>query len=386
MHCIKINKVIAQMICLFYLMGFWHRSDKPTARELRFKLFYCIYYSLFILSFMVGAIRSEKMDSTIFLTEVSVTALVYGAKLGILIWKQKQIIDLLNRVCQFSIRDDYGYVLFKDKLKGFITFLICFEIAVAVGAVLSVLVLPFFGSEKTLFFEIAFPLDWRNNDVAFCVVTVFIFIGIMVTIFVLLFTILIWYLLLNCSLRYEILGQELKNMGQIAADDISKISEKQLHNNFFQSLKESINTHVHLRGLTNDLGSFYSEIFLTQLGTSGLCICGSIYCLAFSIGDNLLEHFVHLLVFLYFIADIFMITYFGNEIMLSSNRLSYNLFESNWYNQPQSTKMCIIIFGEHLKQPQAIVIGKLYPLTLETFTKILNSAYSMFNILKNIKR
>lgn len=88
--------------------------------------------------------------------------------------------------------------------------------------------------------------------------------------------------------------------------------------------------------------------------------------------------------------------------MLSSNRLSYSLFESDWTDQPQSTKMCILIFGEYLRQPHELIIGKLYPLTLETFTmvclnfgrfvqfffieniwfQILNSAYSMFNVLK----
>jgi len=79
---------------------------------------------------------------------------------------------------------------------------------------------------------------------------------------------------------------------------------------------------------------------------------------------------MYLLAFFYFIADLFMITYFGNEIMLTSDRLSYSLFESNWYEQPQSTKKCILIFGEYLKQPQQLVIGKLYPLTLETFTRV----------------
>lgn len=79
---------------------------------------------------------------------------------------------------------------------------------------------------------------------------------------------------------------------------------------------------------------------------------------------------MYLLLLFYIVAELFMITYFGNEIMLSSGRLSYCLFESDWYNQPQTTQKCIVIFGECLKQPQQIVIGKLYPLTLETFTRV----------------
>ena len=70
------------------------------------------------------------------------------------------------------------------------------------------------------------------------------------------------------------------------------------------------------------------------------------------------------------IFDIFIITYLGNEIQFYSNRLSYCLFESNWTEQSASDKKLLIIMGERLKQPHEIMVGKLYPLTLTTFTKV----------------
>lgn len=94
--------------------------------------------------------------------------------------------------------------------------------------------------------------------------------------------------------------------------------------------------------------------------------------------------------------------YLGNEIMLSSDRLTYCLFESNWIDQPQATKKLIILFVERLKKPHVIEIG-LYTLSLGTFTgvrvnvdlsnilsqsiltslQILKFAYDMFNVLQN---
>lgn len=66
-----------------------------------------------------------------------------------------------------------------------------------------------------------------------------------------------------------------------------------------------------------------------------------------------------------------MITYLGNEIRLSSGQLSYCLFESkNWFDQPLLTKKRVIIFAELLKKPQVLVISKVYPLTLDTFTSV----------------
>lgn len=98
-----------------------------------------------------------------------------------------------------------------------------------------------------------------------------------------------------------------------------------------------------------------------------------------------------------------MITHFGNEIKLSSDRLSYSLFESDWMEQSNSCQKCIVILAEIVKQPHELVIWKLYPLNLKTFTsvscilicvdfyrvtdlllQILNLAYSMFNILRNV--
>lgn len=86
--------------------------------------------------------------------------------------------------------------------------------------------------------------------------------------------------------------------------------------------------------------------------------------------EDLISRLLNLLILVFYTSEIFMITYLGNEVMLSNHRLSYSLFESNWITQPQSTKKSILIFGEYLKRPHQLLIGKLYPLTLETFTRV----------------
>lgn len=88
------------------------------------------------------------------------------------------------------------------------------------------------------------------------------------------------------------------------------------------------------------------------------------------VSNNLVERMIHFIIMSYNICEIFMITYFGNEIMLSSDSLSYSLFQSNWMVQPQSTRKYIIIFAEYLKRPHELLVYKLYPLTLDTFTKV----------------
>nr|QGW45389.1 odorant receptor 16 [Bradysia odoriphaga] len=370
MNWIQIHKNIASLI--FGL----HRRNKPSYRDRRMKLFYFVYFALFFLSLGIGAVTNDRIEQSIFLANISIGVAVLAIKLWLLIWNQNKIINLLDRVYHFSIRNEDDQIRFNDRLGRFMKFVFGFIIAIIVTDFFGIIVLPFVGSEKTFFFEIAFPLDYKNNEIAFWIAFVFLFIGICLTAFIIIFTTIIWFLLFVCSLRYEVLESELKNMGRMGEKRVAEITEKQQHNMFVEHLKTAINAHLLLRKLVDELESFFSPLFLAQFGASGLCICGSVYCLAFDVGNNLLERLLFLFLIFYFIAELFMITYFGNEIMLSSNRLSYSLFQSDWYNQSQPIKKSIIIFDEYLQQPQMLVSGKLYPLNLETFTRILKSAYS----------
>lgn len=90
--------------------------------------------------------------------------------------------------------------------------------------------------------------------------------------------------------------------------------------------------------------------------------------------QNNIEHLMELLTYLFYlfynVFNIFMITYFGNEIKVSSDRLSYCLYESKWIDRSQSCKKCVIIFSERLKIAHELVVLKIYPLTLESFTRV----------------
>lgn len=65
-----------------------------------------------------------------------------------------------------------------------------------------------------------------------------------------------------------------------------------------------------------------------------------------------------------------MVLYFGNEIRLSSDQLSYCLFESDWTGQSHSCQKIIIILAEFVKQPHQLMVWKLYPLNVDTFTSV----------------
>nr|QGW45420.1 odorant receptor 47 [Bradysia odoriphaga] len=385
MYPIQIHKFFSQLISFFHRFGFWHRGNEANVRELIVQFILCFYHLSFVVALVIGATRGENGDQGIFLMEIAVAVGVTNVKLFAMVLKQKQILVLINRIGSFSIKHDEDYNIFNARIESFVKFVKVFMVTFYVVVFFEVGVAPFLNNEYTLFFQIAFPLDWKHNAIYFWIANIFLGTGVGLSGAPIMFSATVWYLLLICSSRYDALANELRNMGRLKEQErVGASNESWNHKVFLQDLISSIDRLLHLRGLINDVEAFCSFLFFVQLGTSGLCICGSVYALAFSLGNNLLEFIIHVYILFYNISEIFMITYFGNEIMLSSQRLAYSLFASDWIEQPQSTKKILLIFGEHLKRSHQLLIAKLYPLTLGTFTSIVRSAYSMFNVLKEM--
>lgn len=222
-------------------------GDKPTAKERKVKMFYCIYFPLFFFSLMAGAITSETEGQAIVSAQVSLGAVVLIVKLWLLITKQSQIIGMLNLVCTFSIRYDEDLTFVNKKLRGFAIFAIILCTVILIYSIVIAL-LPFFTSERNLFITIGFPVDYKNSDIAFCFANFFLFTGLLFAIIVVFFSVIIWYSLLCCSLRYDVLGSEMKKIGRIRETEGGKLTEKQRHSVFLQDLKAAIDTHLHING------------------------------------------------------------------------------------------------------------------------------------------
>lgn len=246
MHSVRINTVINKIVAFYHRIGFWHRNDEPTSNDLRFKYFYCIHFSLYVISLVVGAITNENRDESIFLADVSIAIAVLTIKLWFFIWKQNRICHLTNRICVFPIRNSDDYVMYNDKLKGFLKFVILFLI-VLVTFSFEAGVLPFPGDGKTLFLEIGFPLDWRTNTIAFFTANVFILTEVFLSMVVVFSSIIIWYMLLVCSLRYSVLASELKKLGWNGVEGMRTMTEQQKQHIYLQDLTRSIDDYVHLK-------------------------------------------------------------------------------------------------------------------------------------------
>nr|QUP79566.1 odorant receptor 6 [Monochamus saltuarius] len=79
-----------------------------------------------------------------------------------------------------------------------------------------------------------------------------------------------------------------------------------------------------------------------------------------------------------------MYCWFGNNIIASSDELNDAIYMSNWYEADISLKKSILIFMEKCKKPVVLTAGKIFPLSLITFTSIMRSSYSYLAVLQSM--
>lgn len=188
----------------------------------------------------------ETVDESIFLAEASFILAIMMIKISMLLWNQQRIMQLLNRVCVFTIQTDAQAAFFNEKIENFIKFVITFLYATIIATV-GCSVFPFLGSDKSLFMDFAFPLNSKNSEIGFWMAHIFFVTESVLSFLSIAFSVIIWYLLLHCSLRYEILGSSIKNLGRTSITNKMKLSEAAKQNIFCKDLVAAIKDHHHLR-------------------------------------------------------------------------------------------------------------------------------------------
>ncbi|XP_037031980.1 uncharacterized protein LOC119071247 [Bradysia coprophila] len=401
MFTIQVDKLFQQIIKMFYLTGIWQSDIELNSRKMCKKLFFTCFSALFPLFFAVNVFLCADRNESIFSAQTTIVATVIYVKFLYLLFKKQEILAFLNDpIVVHSIGNREQYQRTNKKIKKFMRFVRPYCVAMSLTTVLLITIkLPIFSTDKGLPAFISF--SWNDSEIVYWVAYLFVSLSQVLYCTANFITVLIWYILLNYSLEYHLLGNELKNLGvttktktnedeknekqkKVGKNARSKKTSVQESNKFIENLIVLVKAH---RNLTETIDRFrlcFSTLFLGQITTSSIIICASVYNLAFASKENFVQTQMFAVTLLYGIFDIFLVTYLANDVTIASHRLSYCLFESNWIDQTESCKRYVLIMGEVLKQPQQLVV-LVYPMNLETFVKIINGTYSMFNILKQFQ-
>ncbi|XP_075979475.1 odorant receptor 2a-like [Anticarsia gemmatalis] len=86
------------------------------------------------------------------------------------------------------------------------------------------------------------------------------------------------------------------------------------------------------------------------------------------------------------LIEVFILCWFGDELIWKSMDLRKAAFEGPWLNTDPKTNMYIIIFMERCKRPLSVTAGKIFTLSLDTYTLLINWAYKAFAVMRNMKK
>ncbi|XP_026481369.1 odorant receptor 2a-like [Ctenocephalides felis] len=173
--------------------------------------------------------------------------------------------------------------------------------------------------------------------------------------------------------QIEVLSYKLKQIGQEVVQEI-KIQKCVIHHNFIQKL-------------ITDVEQIFSIPLLVQFLLSGVIICVIGFQLSMlSPTKDKVSFVMNLVYFFTFTLQIFLPCYFGNEISSKSALVSQSAFSSSWIETDSKIKKNMIIFMERSKRPLKIYAGKVFELSLGTFTMIINASYKYYAVLHHMQK
>ncbi|RZC42373.1 7tm 6 domain containing protein [Asbolus verrucosus] len=168
--------------------------------------------------------------------------------------------------------------------------------------------------------------------------------------------------------QFDILCDDLRNL-DISAD----VNQKFIN---------YIHHHREILKFAHYANNFYNWLLFVQFFVSGVTIGLTMFQLTvvpFSSQFHALLFFVTCV-----IIQIFLYCWFGNEVEVKSGRLLYAVFECDWTGLSPELKKNMMFFSLRLQKPLQISALGLFYLSLDTFVKILRTAYSYFALLRQV--
>lgn len=242
MNDIEVHSLITKILQSFYRLRLWNVTEKASLRITVLKLLQLFYFASFVASMAVGACMSYDKDEYIFLTVAAMINGVIVYRMATIIWKKNEILLFVRELGKHSIEHEGDFIRVNIKLENFIKFAKAFILMCVLGVTFALFV-PVISSENKLVFNIALPPQWKNNEVVFWIAHLYSVLGCTYSSLSLLLSVIIWYLMINCAIQYEMLGNQLRNLGL----EKMKASKEEIQKLFLQDLIAAIEIHLKLK-------------------------------------------------------------------------------------------------------------------------------------------
>ncbi|XP_072761983.1 odorant receptor 13a-like isoform X1 [Anoplolepis gracilipes] len=185
-------------------------------------------------------------------------------------------------------------------------------------------------------------------------------------------TLVLGFCLQICS-QIEILKHRLRIAIQADEKEESYDSKK-------SRFLEHIRYHLCIIRFAKMVNQVFNQVLFVQFFASILILCTSVYHLSSHVT---LVDFVKLVIYTFcMFVQIFVYCWAGNEVILKSTTLSEAIYEINWTSVTISEQKDLLMIMKRSTRPIKFTSSFLVTLSLESYTNILKTSYSAFNVLQ----
>lgn len=202
---------VTHLIRAFEWLDLFSIDSQTSLRRKVYRKFRLWLFFGFPLAFMIGSYENEDRSETLYLLALSICVILHSIKFNFISTRMGIFSVLLKEVSVHAIQCKEKFNEIELRLKKF-HYLATGLIGTTVFIVLIIMAFPFV-FKKVLAFNIWFPLDYKQSDLNFWIAHAYTMYCVFVCALMIAFTAVIWYVMLNMSIKYQILGYALENLG-----------------------------------------------------------------------------------------------------------------------------------------------------------------------------
>ncbi|XP_039959864.1 odorant receptor 7a-like [Bactrocera tryoni] len=150
-----------------------------------------------------------------------------------------------------------------------------------------------------------------------------------------------------------------------------------------EELKLCIIDHKNLLGLYDVVAPIISvTIFIQFMITASILSATLINIFIFA--DQLSAQIACCFYILAVVVEIFPLCYYAQCLMDDSERLSQQIFHSNWIAQDVRFRKMLVFFMQRTQRVMELNAGKIFPITLGSFLNIAKFSFSLYTLIKKM--
>ncbi|KAL0821071.1 hypothetical protein ABMA28_005703 [Loxostege sticticalis] len=192
--------------------------------------------------------------------------------------------------------------------------------------------------------------------------------------------------ILAFNLRHFDLVAERRRKRAVAGNKPSATWTKERH--VRAVLKECIVHHNSIIKYVSMIESAFSLASALQFMLSVMVLC--LVGIQFLSIENPSRHPMQILWMAIYLTcmliEVFILCWFGDELIWKSTELRQAAFDGPWLETNHKTMVFIVIFLERCKRPLRVTAGKIFTLSLDTYTVLINWSYKAFAVVSNMKK